>query len=174
VFVHFHVTCVFQPSTFLNSFYGGRCREQRAHLGSRALRLGMAAAASEWSRGDASDMDGQNREVECAGAHESCFNISELSLTAVLVKRLNSMRCFSAKRLPSRPTLGAQAAMSLTIFSGRLSLCERMRPNEKGISNAVLGAITRSLADLSRWKPNSFTWGRKCLTALLQSRKKAP
>ena len=28
-------------------------------------------AASERGRGDASDMDGQNREVECAGAHES-------------------------------------------------------------------------------------------------------
>ena len=34
-------------------------------------------AMSEWSRGDASDIDGQNREVEWAGAHESVRATSE-------------------------------------------------------------------------------------------------
>jgi hypothetical protein len=35
------------------------------------------AGASERSRGDASDIDGQNREVEWAGAHESVWATNE-------------------------------------------------------------------------------------------------
>jgi hypothetical protein len=35
---------------------------------------------SEWSRGDARDIDGQNREVEWAGAHESMRATSEFQL----------------------------------------------------------------------------------------------
>src|SRR5882724_6958658 len=47
----------------------GSCR-------SKVTRVG----ASEWSRGDASDIDGQNREVEWAGAHESTRGSERVSI----------------------------------------------------------------------------------------------
>jgi hypothetical protein len=40
-------------------------------------------AVSERSRGDASDIDGQTREVEWAGAHESTWATSEFQLVRV-------------------------------------------------------------------------------------------
>jgi hypothetical protein len=48
-------------------------RKWISEIEGKATRVG----ASEWSRGDASDIDGQNREVEWAGAHESMRATSE-------------------------------------------------------------------------------------------------
>ena len=38
-----------------------------------------AFGASEWSRWAARDIDGENREVECAGAHESMWATERVS-----------------------------------------------------------------------------------------------
>jgi hypothetical protein len=47
-------------------------------------------AASEWSRGDASDIDGQTERSKWAGAHESTWEATEFQMSQS--KRVNKAR----------------------------------------------------------------------------------